>query len=445
MNNHSLLISKVINGGWGLGRRDDGRLAMVRYTLPGERVTVSLEEARKDHDLCRLRQIDQASASRVAAPCPYYGDCGGCDLQHASYDEQLRLKQDIALDLLTRQFAGPETPELACGVEPTLASPCALHYRQRIRLLADRHGAECGFRRYRSHDIVAIERCLIAREELNQALAALRALAVFRQLLALTAELELLFNPDTARVTALFHLRRKPRPADFGAAADLLAAVEVLERVFFQGEHFPLTPAAPKDGGNRLSITYPAGSGPAAQPLVLGWEVGGFCQVNLEQNLQLIGLAVELAEIGSHDRVLDLFCGMGNFSVPLARRAHCLLGLEGQGAAIRSARENSALAGLVNTTFRKAPIHAGALELIAAGERFDCLVVDPPRQGIPGLAGRLHEFHPRRLVYISCDPATLCRDLVELCVTGFIIKKIQPVDMFPQTHHVETVVLLEKN
>lgn len=446
MNKQTLTISKMVHGGYGLGRLDDGRMAMVRQVLPGEQVTFAVEEEKKNYLLGRMVSVLRRSDCRIAAPCPYYGVCGGCDLQHAAYEEQLRIKGDILFDLLSRQLH-TLPGDASCPVSPTLASPLTTGYRQRIRLWV-KDGRSCGFRKFHSHEIVTIHRCLIAREELNETLHGLAAQQSFVRLLANTLELELLFNPQSGKVSALFHVTRKPRPADFSSAAELTAAVALVERVFFSGPRFPLTAAAPAGCDTVLGVTYQeAGqeTGPGRFPLTLTWEAGGFCQVNLEQNRNLISVVCDFASIHKQETVLDLFCGSGNFSIPLAAAAGSLLGIEGQGAAIRSARANSARAGLANTTFEKRPIHAACEELTAGGASFDCLVIDPPRQGIPGLAGQLHTLCRGRMVYISCDPATLCRDLADLRTAGFVITRIQPVDMFPQTHHVETVVLLEKN
>ena len=442
MNTQSLTISKMIHGGYGLGQLDDGRIAMIRQTLAGEQVTFVVEEEKKKYLLGRMLTVLQQSESRIEAPCPYYGVCGGCDLQHAAYEEQLRIKRDVLIDLLNRQlFTLPE--DVSCPVNPTLASPLTTGYRQRIRLRV-RDGHDCGFRKFHSHDIVTIKRCLIAREEINDALHGLSRHQGFTRLLANCLELELLFNPSSGKVSALFHLSRKPRPADFGSAAELTAALCLLERVFFAAPQFPLAAASPAGCNSVMGITYQDADCELA-PFTLSWEAGGFCQINLEQNRNLISIVSEFAALKHHETVLDLFCGSGNFSIPLAAAAGSLLGIEGQGGAIRSARANSATAGLVNTTFEKRPIHAACEELAKRGSTFDCLVIDPPRQGIPGLAGRLHSLCRSRLVYISCDPATLCRDLADLRSAGFTITRIQPVDMFPQTHHVETIVLLEKN
>lgn len=443
MNTHPVTISKIIHGGFGLGQMADGKWAMTRFTLPDEQVTIAIERKKKSYAYGRLIQIDQANPQRISPPCPYYGDCGGCDLQHATYDLQLTIKTDIVQGLVDKEFYG--TDLLAgCAVNSALASPVQFHYRQRIRLWIDNYGA-CGFHRHRSHEVVAIQNCLLARPELNLALAQLREHGDFERLVDLTSEVELLWNPTSRKVSAILHFKRKPRPADFQSAAAITREVELIEALLFKGEAFPLTDGTSrKPQPARLEITYPALSG-TPHPLTLGWELGGFCQVNLEQNGHLIDTVVDLAAVKPDETVLDLFCGSGNFSIPLAATAKSVLGIEGQGAAIRSARHYSELAGLVNTEFSKNPIHKACQQLASDGAAFDCLVIDPPRQGIPGLTRELTQLCRSRIVYISCDPATLCRDMGELARAGFAVKCVQPVDMFPQTHHIETVVLLEKN
>ena len=193
-----------------------------------------------------------------------------------------------------------------------------------------------------------------------------------------------------------------------------------------------------------MGIIYPPEHEGSAG-LELHWEVGGFCQVNLAQNRQLIRIVLDFANPSADEDVLDLFCGMGNFSIPLAERSRSLLGIEGQASAIRSARANCLINGLANAEFRQMPLHAACEDLARAGRSFACVVIDPPRQGVPGLARQLAALADKRLVYVSCDPATLCRDLAELLTHSFSLRRFQPVDMFPQTHHIETVVLLEKN
>jgi 23S rRNA (uracil1939-C5)-methyltransferase len=226
--------------------------------------------------------------------------------------------------------------------------------------------------------------------------------------------------------------------------------VDEVERIFFVGTDFPITGPYYDEGktdhermNNIFNVHYPLVA-QINRSLNLSWEAGGFCQVNLEQNRKIIETVLEFCQAEKTDTVLDLYCGMGNFSIPLAMRAKNVLGIEGQASAIRSAKYNASNAGLANTRFLKSSAHDACIELAEKGEQFDCVLIDPPRQGAPGLAGHLAKITIKRLVYISCDPATLCRDLADLTDAGFTITKIQPLDMFPQTHHIETVVLLEK-
>jgi 23S rRNA (uracil1939-C5)-methyltransferase len=174
------------------------------------------------------------------------------------------------------------------------------------------------------------------------------------------------------------------------------------------------------------------------------WEIGGFSQVNTAQNFNLINLVLRQADVSSSDRILDLYCGMGNFSLPLARRAAEVYGIENQGSSIRSAKNNSRRNQLENCRFEKNDVTAGCQALIDQQRTFDTVICDPPRRGIPGLAPKISRLARRKLVYISCDPATLCRDLADLTKNHLCVRSIQPIDMFPQTHHIETVVLLEK-
>ncbi|WP_136805472.1 23S rRNA (uracil(1939)-C(5))-methyltransferase RlmD [Desulfosediminicola flagellatus] len=443
MNKHSVTIEKVIKGGYGLGKLSDGRRVMIPRTLPGEVVTFKTIDDKKTYLLGKLLSVDKKSDSRITPPCRYYKVCGGCDIQHCSYEEQLRIKTDIVINNLTRQQSEILTEYANTIVLPTLPSPETFHYRQRIRLWVDEY-QNCGFRKHKSHEIVPISECAIAGKEINETLAELNNHQAFQDLLNHSSEVELLWHPATGKVTALLHYTRKPRPTDFKYAAELCTDIESLERLFFQGEAFPLTVGAPAECSKKMQIIYEDLTA-YPSPLSLSWEVGGFCQVNLQQNKQLIDLVLQYADIQKDETVLDLFCGSGNFSIALAAAAKSLTGIEGQGAAIRSAKANASTAGLTNTTFKKSPIHKACNDLVAAGESFDCLVVDPPRQGMPGLAKQIASLCIKRMVYISCDPATLSRDIADLTGTGFSVIQIQPVDMFPQTHHIETVVLLEKN
>jgi 23S rRNA (uracil1939-C5)-methyltransferase len=441
-----LSIEKIVHGGYGLAHRENGQIVLLRHVLPGESVRARILSEKKGFAEADPLEILTSSPHRVTPPCSKYGTCGGCDLQHCNYEQQLQIKKEVIADLLQRSQQKALRQAVPLLADP-IASPQTFGYRQRLRLQIDGDG-RAGFRRFHSHQCVPITECLLAVTELNRALQQLQAEPPFRKILSGTTELELLLNPASAKVVCLFHVSRKPRPTDMKQAETLMATLPEIEKIEFHGLDF--LPCGPIIDGNKscsnevLQFQLPPFPGHTDKSLSLTWESGGFCQVNQAQNIQLIQTALDFCQPDKETSVLDLFCGMGNFSIPLAMQSASLLGIEGQGAAIRCARKNSKQAGLTNTLFEKSPIHTRCRTLAAEGQSFDCVVIDPPRQGAPGLAPYLATLTRKRLVYISCDPATLCRDLGELTGLGFAIKKIQPIDMFPQTHHVETVVLLEK-
>ena len=448
MKRETIRIVKIVNGGYGFARLATGQVALVRQVLPNETVIITTEAAKKNHLFGSVQQILTEHPARIQPPCKYYGQCGGCDLQHCDYPTQLLLKRGIIEDLLGRQNNPAVQESISLLAEPA-PSPSVFGYRQRIRLQVSNRG-HIGFHRFHSHDIIAIDRCLLAGNAINTTLSGLREHEDGRRLAGIAKEIELQLNPQTGQTVVIFHIIRKVRPADVDSARQLCRDMAEVERIFFVGADFPMTGPFCTGGqknqeilDNTLTVQYPV-IATANRPVSLSWEAGGFCQVNLGQNRKLIELVLQFCRAGETETVLDLYCGMGNFSIPLAMKAREVLAIESQGSAIRSAKNNAVLAGLTNANFRKDSVHSSCMELAAKNQRFDCVVIDPPRNGAPGLAGQLATITAKRLIYISCDPATLCRDLAELTNGGFTISAIQPVDMFPQTHHIETVVLLEK-
>lgn len=430
-------IEKLVPGGLGLSHNEEGRITLIEGVISGETVTAKIKSTTKKQSKGLATSIIHPSSERIQAPCPHYKQCGGCDFQHMTYPCQLQEKQQIIKDLLVQSGSPVLRENTKTLLAAPIASPQQFHYRQRIRLQVDDQQIP-GFHKRRSHACVAIDSCLLATPEINDCLQKLLPQHSFNKLLRQTEALEILYDPDSSTITLLIHFKRKPRPADEQHARNLIAALTGLKNIFFTGVGFAVT------GRDSHSFTLPRLPSHTSKPLQLSLEAGGFCQVNVEQNTNLVKTVLDFCAVTKEESVLDLFCGMGNFSVPLAEQAKSVLGIEGQGSAIRSAKRNSSNAGQNNSKFIKQPIHTACSELAKAGEKFDCIILDPPRQGAPGLARVLHALCENRLIYISCDPVTLCRDLADLLHQGFTVKKLQPIDMFPQTHHIETVALLEK-
>jgi len=444
MKNSSVHITKIINGGYGLGRLDDGQIIMVRHTLPDETVIVNIQERKKNLLFGKLSQIITSHPERRNPPCPYYQKCGGCDLQHCHYPLQTAIKKSLLLDLLDR-LGSAAVSEAAARLQAPLPSPSEFGYRQRIQLKSGKAQA-LGFHGFRTNDVVDVEQCLLARPEINDALRFLRSDRNFRKLRECLTGTELLFNSASKRVIAIVTYSRKPRPNDIKTAAALCSTIETIEAVYFSGDGFALTGPIFSSGlagedSCHLAVNY---DNLLSSPVNLSWEVGGFCQVNLAQNENMIKTVLNYAAVKPGDTVLDLFCGMGNFSLPLAMQGAIVTGYEGQGAAVRSAILNAHRADCSSAQFHKMPVHLACDELAKTNRKFDTVVIDPPRQGGAELAARLWQLTRKKLIYVSCDPATLCRDLNDLSAQGFTLTSIQPIDMFPQTHHIETIALLQK-
>ena len=437
----TLRIERPVNKGYGLSHDEEGKVILVSGALPGEEVNVHITEKKKSYSLAKIKKVITPHEDRITPPCPYIRACGGCNLQHATTELQCTMKTEIVKNVLSR--SGSPLNEVEIKVQPCLASPSQFHYRQRIRLHIDSYQRP-GFKKKKSDEIIAIDTCLLARPEINECLQHLNSNEIAEELCRISSQLEILFNPTSGKTTLIYKLTRKPRPRDINYAREICASNEIIERIFFTGEDFPLsTPISKNDASdNYLHHTY--GTTFAKDPFTIRWEVGGFYQVNIEQNIQMIETAVAFANLQPEETVLDLFCGMGNFSIPMASLAKSVTGFEGQGSAIRSAQANASNNGLTNCSFFKKPVHKACKELIERGQKYDCIVVDPPRQGAPNLAVSLAALTESKIIYISCDPATLGRDLSQLVGLGFVVEKIQPMEMFPQTHHIETIVLLKK-
>lgn len=432
-----LTIQKMVNGGYGLGHQENGQVAFIRNSLPGETVHYRILEKRKKMIFGEATDIlSTPHPSRIPPPCPYYGQCGGCNLQHCEYSQQLLLKNEIVTDFFRRAYIDIPTPSI------TIPSTDVFHYRQRIRL--QMKNSNFGYRRHHSHELIPIKKCMLAHPLINDVLTQLLQEEPFQQFFTIASELELLYNPSETNVDLLLHCSRKPRPADKRNGRILVDSSNSIGRLFFTGSDFSLEDTGvkqPPDSNSRL-LTQELSLPTINTNLLLSWEVGGFCQVNLEQNVNMIEHVLAIIKNNDDSNILDLFCGMGNFSIPLGYSSASVIGIEGQRSAIRSAKLNSKKAGLSNTCFIQGSIYDECEKLKLRKEPFDLVLLDPPRTGIPGLAPTIRNLCSRNLLYISCNPATMIRDVKELVDLGFIIENIQTFDMFPQTHHIESVILL---
>jgi 23S rRNA (uracil1939-C5)-methyltransferase len=442
-NLHTVVIEKLVPGGLGLGRLTEGMVVLVRYVLPGERVVVREMNRKKDYVSATLEEILTPSPDRINPPCSLYGRCGGCDLQHATYNAQIRFKKEILTESLQRA-AGDIFSDHAVSIQSALISPQEFGYRQRIRLQVNNKG-QYGFFRTGSHVLETVSKCLLANDALNAILEQLQSNESFTELAKQCTAFELLFNPGDNDTIILLHFRRKPRPRDSLLATELANDIIGLSTILMQVEDYGLY-----DPLNQSFVSSPPHLAQTVfieelqSDLILTWEAGGFSQINLAQNKKMINLVLELIKTGPLNRILDLYCGYGNFSLPVAQLAREVVGIDSQNSAIRSSKLNATLNKTHNCYFEKKQVVQGVNDLIDAGKTFDAIILDPPRQGAADIIAMLPDLGAEQIIYISCNPSTLARDLAILCPKGYELLHLTPIDMFPQTHHLESVALLKR-
>ncbi len=425
-------IEDLASGGEGVGR-SGSRPVFVPFTAPGDRVLADVP-AGEGPAHARLLALVSPGAARVSAPCRHFAlpqECGGCEWLHVRYEAQLAAKARGLRETL-RRIARVD-PD-ACGMRPILASPSPLRYRARAKFHLDRGSGRLAFFRRRSHAPVPLEECHLLAPGLDALRAAVGPALGDARLAPREVALE--WSDDEGRGSVL--LAVDPTPAARERAAALLAAVPDLAGAILRGEdgrvamvgapvlRLARVPGRPEAGLQR------------SRPDV-------FQQANRGANALLVAAAVTLLRPDGED-VLELHCGAGNFTAPLAERARAVAAVEGQGPALDLAREDLAAAGNVRFFAGDALklAQAFARERGPGARRFGAVLLDPPREGAKGIGPALRALGVPRAVYVSCDPATLARDVRACVEAGFRLAAVQPVDMFPQTHHVEAAVLLER-
>ena len=436
----TVTIERLSYGPAGIGRID-GKVIFVPGTVPGDTVEVAIEEEKKTYAIGRLVALKQASPERRSTPCPYIPRCGGCPWQHMTYAEQLRAKQASVEENMRRIGGLTEPPVL-----PIIPSPDEWHYRHRIRLrteLPDR----LGFYQARSHELVEIESCLIANQ--NSAEQLRQAREWLAELQTIVRRVELLTEEKATRTVLVGNAEGVFQGADDLACQRFLDTHPALDGLVLFGRgwrrEWGETQISLDLGRNEMGEQdKPSGM----DNLSLSVSSGTFTQVNLAGNRLLIETLLHLADFESEDQVLELYCGAGNLTLPLAYRVQALIGIEQDRVAVANARGNVARLGLFNVEFMQTSVRKGLDILLGnqdqkkpAGRNIDTIVLDPPRAGAADIVDRLPSIGARQIVYISCDPSTLARDVRVLGKHGYRVLSLQPIDLFPQTYHVETIAI----
>lgn len=423
-----LTIDRLAFGGNGVGRLD-GKAVFVPLTAPGDRIRCRIVKDKGRWAEGELLELLEPAPQRIEPPCPVFGRCGGCQWQYLPYSEQAAAKDAIFREQLVRHADAP-----AEAILPIVAAPQSYGYRSRVQLKCRNtpHGFVLGFYRRGSHYVEKIAACPLAPAALNAIIPGLYAAFAASPAADRVPQIDLNLDAAGARRVVVHVLP--------GAEAMARRALEP----FAWQEGFALFLQA----GRKEGLEHVHGAAELTiecdePPLKLAYGPGGFAQVNLAQNRALVAATLAAARLTGGERVLDLFCGMGNFSLPLARRCREVVGVEDYAPSIAQAQQNAAANGIRNAHFLARPA-AGALTELAATAPFDLVLLDPPREGAYEVSRELLQVRPPRILYVSCDPATLARDLKPLLHNGYRLAASQPFDFFPQTHHIESLSVLER-
>lgn len=437
-----LNIHNLGNSGEGVGSYD-GYTVFVDGALPGEVVEVQFVECKKRYGRAQLLSILTPSSDRVEPPCPLFGRCGGCQLMHLSYPKQLEMKQRRVIEALQRIGKIHDAE-----VEPCLPSPSSLEYRNKIQLPVrqGKDGLMLGLYARASHDLVEVDYCFIhsrTGDEIYQAVSKIIQASGIAAYDPGTGEGELrhvLIKSTVYTNEAMIILVTNGEASKelLSCAKRMMAECKAVKGVVqninqgrdnvILGRKYHLLEGLPYIQEKLCGLSFKVS--PAS-----------FFQVNPQQAECLYAKVLELADLKGGETVLDAYCGVGTLSLLLARYAGQVIGVECVAEAIVDAKENAQLNEIGNAFF----VCAHSEEYVQTLAEIDLILLNPPRQGCePSFLRSVGRISPERIVYVSCDPATLARDLAQLYLYGYRIETAQPFDMFPQTAHVECVVKLTK-
>ncbi|WP_272642493.1 23S rRNA (uracil(1939)-C(5))-methyltransferase RlmD [Marinomonas mediterranea] len=398
--------------------RDEGKVTFIEGALPGERVEAQVVKQGRRFDEATTKKVLIESSSRVAPACAHFVECGGCQFQHLIYPDQVEAKTEW----LSGQFR-----KLAIG-DIELLSDHSEAYRRRARLSVFTKGGEhqIGFRARSSKDIVNIANCLVLTESLQSVFVALKERLHESSLTSRIGHVELLEDESGSSIT--IRLSREISATD--ESDWMVWASEVGVNLYWQRADESRISTA------RKHYYYVDG-------LNIQFHPQDFIQVNASMNEKMVEQAMRWLAPTKEDIVLDLFCGSGNFSLPLARRAGEVLGVEGLETMVEFARLNAQENDLDNVQFIAADLTKPAPKVLKS-KKVTKVLLDPPRSGAFEFLETLVKFKPEQILYVSCNASTLARDAEYLIANGYVVSRVSLMEMFPQTAHAEAMMLLQR-
>jgi 23S rRNA (uracil1939-C5)-methyltransferase len=424
MKKAQVCIQSIAFKGYGVARIH-GKVVFIPHTVTGDQAWIEMTEEKEKYAMGRLTQITQPSSWRVDPLCTSFGSCGGCQWQHIDYLTQCRLKKEILEDVLKKFGGVKESPPIA-----VIPSPQSFGYRIRAQLKAKEK--TLGYFQEKSHRIVDIQACPIAHPLINQMIPLIRKRFLpFSRM----GEIEINVSSDEGKGVLIIPF------LSYGRGSENVFGDFLQNNALVKGIVIPSKEQYHCFGDPILNFTLPLGQDREKRNLQFRISPGSFFQVNPMQNQTLIQTVLQFAEANKVERALDLYCGIGNLTLPLAMEVKEVSGVEENRMAIKDARFNAEKNGIRNCEFIQGKVEDVLMSW--KGEKPDLVVLDPPRKGCKTILDQVVGLKPKKVVYVSCEPTTFSRDLRLFQEKGYSLQRLGLLDMFPQTYHMEVIGLLQ--
>ncbi|HZK44596.1 MAG TPA: 23S rRNA (uracil(1939)-C(5))-methyltransferase RlmD [Syntrophomonadaceae bacterium] len=411
-------IEGISHKGEGIARID-GKAVFIPFAIPGETVKIKIIEEKKNYNRAQLIEVIESSIHRVDPSCPHYNDCGGCSYQHIDYDHQLELKREVVQSNIAR------IGKIDLEVNPVIGSPQRYRYRNKVTWHIDKEG-RLGYYQASSNELVEIKTCKLISEKMEKVTNSIREHITD---ISFTQQSNLIIRESSVNeetMLILTHIKSDLDKSKLSSFSDETNSLFV--KYIGKPGYEKIT------GSDKLTET--------SATINISLSPGAFFQVNHEQMEKIISIVEDFLDLNDEDILLDAYSGVGSIALALASKVKKVVGVESFKDAVKDAKLNANQNKITNAEFI-----AGACETVLPklNKSFDKVVLDPPRSGLKKeVIEAIVKANPKKIAYVSCNPATLARDLAIFKENDYITKIVQPLDMFAQTGHVECVVLMTR-
>jgi len=429
-------IDSLTYGGEGLGRINN-KVIFIPLSAPGDVLRAELTEIKRNYLRARIARVNKRSKDRAVPPCKYFGTCGGCHWQYLSYSCQCEAKQQILKDSLVKigKFKEP-------NCLPIVPSPTPYEYRHRVRFQVNqRDRIRLGFFREGSNQVVEVEECPLLYPLINNMIGPLTdVIEVFLGYLPIrNIDISICPDKDDATIAIHIHHEREENYSEFlrtlKTEIPQIFGVTIYRHLENEVKDVPF-------GKCFTEIPLPIAGKERLGPVNFRVSEGVFSQANARQNANLVLKVAEFLGLTGEEVLLDLYCGMGNLCIPLSPGVRKIIGIEAHNRSVQDAAFNAEIVRGSECQFFAMDVLEGLDYILEHGTHVDYVILDPPRAGGREVIDRMLKLKPRKILYVSCNPATLARDCSDICSQGYTLRRTLPFDMFPHTYHIESITEL---